>query len=123
MLHSFSKKELFLSIALIVFAIILFNPSNMFMPNMFQMLALALLVVCVGLFAGLVVHESTSDEREQLHRDRAGRIGYTAGIVIVLIGVVVQSLKHTPVDKWLLSALVAMVLCKIIARAYNRHTY
>jgi hypothetical protein len=54
MMNSFSKKEVIFSITLIVFAIVLFNPSDIFMPNMFQMLALALLVVFVGLFAGLV---------------------------------------------------------------------
>ena len=121
MMHSFSKKEIFLSIALVIFAIVLFNPSDIFMPNMFQMGALALLVVFVGLFTGLVVHESTSDEREQFHRDQAGRIGYTGGLIVVLIGIVVQSLKHVPVDGWLLLALVAMVLFKIIARGYSRH--
>lgn len=123
MMNSFSKKEIFLSIALIAFAVILFNPSDIFMPNMFQMLALALLVVFVGLFAGLVVHESTSDEREQNHRDRAGRVGYTAGLVTVLIGIVFQSLNHLPVDRWLLLTLVSMVIFKIISRAYNRHYY
>lgn len=122
-MNSFSKKEVIFSITLIVFAIVLFNPSDIFMPNMFQMLALALLVVFVGLFAGLVVHESISDEREQNHRDRAGRVGYTAGLLTVLLGIVVQSLKHVPIDRWLLLTLVSMVLFKIIARAYNRHYY
>jgi hypothetical protein len=119
-MHSFSKKEIFLSIALIIFAIVLFNPSDIFMPSMFQMGALALLVVFVGLFAGLVVHESISDEREQFHRDQAGRVGYSTGLLVVLVGIVVQSIKHIPVDGWLLGALVSMVIFKVIARAYSR---
>lgn len=120
MMNSFSKKELFLSITLIILVIVLCNPFDIFMPSMFQMLALALLVVFVGLFTGLVVHESVSDEREQFHRDQAGRVGYSAGLLVVLIGIVVQSIKHVPVDGWLLGALVAMVLFKVIARAYSR---
>ncbi len=120
-MNSFSKKEIFLSIALVIFAIVLFNPADVFMPSMFQMLALALLVVFVGLFTGLVVHESVSDEREQFHRDRAGRVGYSAGLVVILLGIVIQSLKHLPVDGWLLGALVTMVIFKVIARGYNRY--
>lgn len=121
MMYSFSKREIFLSIALVIFALVLFNPSDIFMPSMFQMGVLALLVVFVGLFTGLVVHESVSDEREQLHRNHAGRAGYTAGLLIVLTGIVVQSLQHIPVDGWLLGALVVMVLFKVIARGHSRH--
>lgn len=121
MIHSFSKREILLSIVLIVLVGVLCNPFDMFMPSMFQMVALGLLVVFVGLFTGLVVHESISDEREQLHRDQAGRVGYSAGLLVVLAGIVVQSLSHVPVDGWLLGALVSMVFFKVIARAYGRH--
>lgn len=121
MMHSFSKKEIVLSVILVVLVVVLCNPFSLFMPNMFQMVALGLLVVCVGLFTGLVVHESVSDEREQLHRDRAGRVGYTAGLLVVLTGIVVQSVQHVPVDGWLLLTLIVMVLFKIVARGYSRY--
>lgn len=120
-MNSFSKKELFFSVALVILAVVLCNPFNIFMPSMFQMVVLALLVVFVGLFAGLVVHESVSDEREQFHRDQAGRLGYTAGLIVVLMGIITQSLRHVPIDGWLLVALVAMVIFKIIARGYSRY--
>lgn len=120
MMASISKKELSLSIVLVVLVGMLCNPFGIFMPTMWQMLVLALLVVLVGLFAGLVVYESVTDEREQSHRDRAGRVGYTAGLLVILLGIVVQSLKHVAVDGWLLAALVVLVIFKIAARVYNR---
>lgn len=119
-IKSFSKKELTLSGALIILVVALCNPFDLFMTNMMYMVVIALLVVVVGLFAGLVVHESITDEREAEHRDRAGRAGYTAGLSIILLGIVVQVLKHEQIDGWLLTALVAMIVIKTISRAYSR---
>lgn len=90
------------------------------MTSMMHMLVLGFLVAVVGLFAGLVVHESINDEREKEHRDRAGRVGYSSGLIIIVFGIVFQALSHQSVDGWLLATLVVMVLAKIISRAYSR---
>lgn len=119
-MKTFSKKELILSLALIVLVFILCNPFDIFMTDMMHMLVLGLLVAVVGLFAGLVVHEAIADEREREHRDRAGRVGYSSGLIVIVFGIVFQALSHKSIDGWLLAALVVMVLTKIISRAYSR---
>jgi hypothetical protein len=116
-----SKKELGLTLALLVLVFVLCNPFGNFMPSIMDMVVLALLVVVVGLFAGFVVNEKVIDERELEHRAKAGRSGYTAGLVVVLTGIVVQGLKHVPIDGWLLLALVSMVVVKIASRIYSRN--
>jgi hypothetical protein len=77
-----SKKELGLTLALLVLVFVLCNPFGNFMPSIMDMVVLALLVVVVGLFAGFVVNEKVIDERELEHRAKAGRSGYTAGLVV-----------------------------------------
>lgn len=87
------------------------------MSSMVHMLLLGLLVVFVGLFAGLVAHEKVVDERDEFHRALAGRVGYIAGMVVILTGIVVQTFTDMH-DTWLLLALLSMILGKIVARFF-----
>jgi uncharacterized membrane protein len=116
-----SKKEFLLTLSLLVLVFALYNPFGTFMPSVLDMVILALLVVVIGLFAGFVVNEKVTDEREIGHRAMAGRSGFTAGLLVVLLGIVFQGLQHKPIDGWLLVALVAMVLVKIFSRIYSRN--
>lgn len=115
-----SKKEIFLSLALTILVVILINPFHLLMPTMMHMLVLGLFVVFTGLFAGLVVHEKVTDEREDAHRAQAGRMGYTLGLIVLTLGILIQTLRDVPVDVWLLLALLVMVLGKIGFRMFLR---
>jgi len=114
-----SKKEIVVSILLVVFVLALLNPFDILMSSMLHMFVLGLLVAIVGLFTGLIINEKVVDERERDHKDRAGRIGYTAGILVVTVGIIFQTLKEMN-DPWLLIVLLVMVLSKIISRILMR---
>lgn len=114
-----SKKEIVVTIVLAVLVLVLLNPFNILMSSMLHMLILGLLVAIVGIFAGLILNEKVLDERERDHKDRAGRIGYTAGIFVVTVGVIAQTFQEMN-DPWLLVVLLVMVLTKIISRIILR---
>jgi glycerol uptake facilitator-like aquaporin len=59
--------------------------------------------------------EGALDEREELHRFLAARLAYFVGAAIVMIGVLVQSLRHS-VDPWLVGALIGMIVAKVVSR-------
>lgn len=114
-----SKKEIIVTIVLAVLVLVLLNPFHIFMSSMLHMLVLGLLVAIVGIFAGLILNEKVLDEREKDHKDKAGRIGYTAGLCVVTVGVIVQTFQEMN-DPWLLIVLLVMVLSKIISRILLR---
>jgi hypothetical protein len=49
----------------------------------------------------------------------AGRIAFLAGSAILLLGIVVQTYFHA-LDPWLVAALAAMVIAKMVGNAYAR---
>ena len=112
-------KELVLSLLLVVLGFLLLNPFNLLMSNTLHMTVYGLLLICVGLFTGLVVHEQIQDERELDHHNRAGRFGYTLGILMLILGITWQTV-YMPYDPWLLATLLAMVLGKVASRVFNR---
>lgn len=113
-----AAKELIVGIVLIGLLIVFWNPLGIGMPPAAgTMLALVLLVTFAA-FAGLLWRENARDEREDLHRMLAGRVGYLAGAGVLVLGVFVQSVRHH-VDPWLVLALVAMIVGKIVGRLYG----
>jgi len=114
--------ELVISLSFIVLLVLLLNPFNFWMPTSIQMLLIALVVIVFALFASFVWREKARDEREEYHKMTAGRIGYLAGIAILVLGVVVQAFAHA-LDPWLVSALGVMVITKIVALVYSRSTH
>ena len=117
-MKSLSHKEIFATVAIVIFAFLTLNPLGILMSSLFQMTAYGLLLVAVAVFAGLVIKEKTLDEREEKNRAVAGRAGYLMGLIILIVGVSVQTLSHTPLDPWIIGALVVMVLGKVFTRAY-----
>ena len=114
-----SWKELLLSIVLIILGYMLLYPQSMSMSHTMHMTVYGLLLICTGIFTGLIIHEQTHDEREYDHNNRAGRFGYTLGVITLLIGIAWQTV-YMPYDPWLLVALIAMVIGKVGARVVNR---
>ena len=111
-------KEVFISVALIIVAIILVNPFMLWMPDAFAMIVIVLFAAIFFAFASLIWKESAGDEREDLHKLMAGRVAYLTGSGIIVVGIIVQGLSHQ-VDPWLVAALMAMVFAKVIALVYR----
>ena len=116
-----TKEMLTEVVSALVFAaitLLLVNPLDFWMPNMMHMTLLALGVAVFGVFVLLVLRESVADERDDIHRMRAGRIAFLTGGSILLLAVVVQSLAHA-VDPWVAGALLSMVLAKVGTRIWS----
>lgn len=109
-------RELFFEIALsliFVFLLVLFlNPFMLWMPTTLQYAAVTLVVLLFALFAGMVWRERPVDEREEHHAMLAGRVAYLFGMLVLVVGVVVQAVSGH-VDVWLVLTLAAMVLTKL----------
>lgn len=108
-----------ISILLVVLSILLINPLHFWMPDTLTMSLTAGVVVVFTLFAVFVWKERSRDEREQLHLMLAGRIAFLVGTGVLVVGIAFQSLSHT-IDPWLVTALVLMVLAKVIGLLYGQ---
>ncbi len=111
--------EVLTTIIITVLLVLIANPFNFWMPSMMHMLVLALFTVTLGAFATLMWREHAHDEREQTHRNSAGRAGFLAAAAVLTIGIVVQSTMHT-LDPWLVYTLGAMIIAKTGAFIYSR---
>lgn len=112
-------RDILIAIALVVLALLFLDPFDFFMPTGAQMLLLIAFLVIFAVFAGLIWLEKVSDERENLHRLIAGRLGYILGASGLVIGIAFQSIYHL-VDPWLVIALVLMIVGKIIGIIHSR---
>ncbi len=113
-------KETILSLVLVAIAIVLVNPFMFWMPTALAMAGTIIFATIFFIFASLVWKESSGDEREDLHKLMAGRIAYLTGSGVIVIAIIVQGWNHA-VDPWLVTALTAMVLAKVIALVYRDH--
>lgn len=111
-------KETIVGAVLLVLAVLLLNPLNFWMPDMMLVGMLGLTLGAFALFAGFVLREKVQDERELAHRMLAGRVAFLVGSALLTLGIVVQATRHE-VDPWLVIALVAMVLSKLVVRIYS----
>ncbi len=111
-------KEIILTICIILIAILLLNPFNFWMPNMMVMVMLASILALFGLFVGLILREKSEDERDDVHKALAGRNAFLAGSVVLIVGLFVQGISHT-IDTWLVLALIAMIITKVITRIWT----
>ncbi len=111
--------EIAVSVVLLALLFILFNPFGVFMPGYVVMGLLLGAVVSFGVFSIFLWREGEGDERENLHRMFADRIAYLTGSGLLLAGIVVQELSHS-LDPWLIYALAAMIIAKVVARIYSK---
>ena len=112
-------QETLISGFIIILAVLLLNPFGVWMPNMFAMSITLLLLVIFSIFVGLVWKETPRDERENSHRMTAGRMAYIIGTAVIVLGIMVQSLRHT-IDPWLVLSLTAMITSKYITLGYMK---
>lgn len=109
-----------LALIMIVLSVVLLNPTGMYMPGMMVAALMASTLAAFALFAGVIFGESAGDERDVMHRMRAGRIAFLSGALLLVLGIVSEAWNHS-VDPWLVYTLVGMILAKFCARIYTDH--
>ncbi|HSA84211.1 MAG TPA: hypothetical protein VLF20_05010 [Patescibacteria group bacterium] len=100
-------------------ALLFLNPGHLAMPDTMVSMLVVGLIVAFLVFAGFLLREKPADEREAFHIKTAGRISYLVGVAVLVFGIVVQGIQHN-IDPWLVIALCAMVLTKLLSRIYSR---
>jgi peptidoglycan/LPS O-acetylase OafA/YrhL len=110
--------EFLVALVLVVSAVLLVNPFELWMPDMMYMTVLAVVVAAFGVIAAFMVKERAGDERDESHRSFAGRAAFLVGSGILVIGIVAQTFSHT-LDPWLVAALAGMVLAKVAVRRWS----
>ncbi|MEK7579283.1 MAG: hypothetical protein AAB460_02000 [Patescibacteria group bacterium] len=110
--------ETLVTACLIALAILLLNPFQFWMPDVVVICLLAVTLGLFGIFASFILRERVADEREGLHRTLAGRNAFLAGSGVLTLAIVVQGYTHS-VDPWLVIALVAMIIVKILTRIWS----
>ena len=114
--------EILTAIVLIGLVLLILNPFNLWMPNEVVICILIAILAVFGVLATFVLRERVLDEREGVHRMLAGRAAFLTGSGLLTLGIVVQEARHVVIDSWLVIALVAMILVKIVTRVYSdRH--
>ena len=112
--------EIIFSLVLIGLLTIFLLPTKLLMPmSSSVMMILVLIIVFLG-FSIFIWKEKAHDEREHLHILNAGRISYFIGCLILICGIIIQSLSHN-IDPWLIYTLIVMVLAKILSRFYSQN--
>jgi hypothetical protein len=104
------------SLTLVVALVFLWNPFDFWMPSEFQMVIAGAVVVIAAVFVGLVFRDEGRDEREVLLRGRSARVGYLAGVAVLTLCIVVGLLTGEHANVWVLGALAAMILARVIHR-------
>jgi low temperature requirement protein LtrA len=107
-----------ITIALLIFATKINSMPNMD-PDFVETLPYALLAF-VAVLVGLFVFERRGDERDVLHRHIADRCALFAVIAVLGVGIFVDQL-HQVCNPWMVGALVAAIVTKIISRVYSAY--
>jgi drug/metabolite transporter (DMT)-like permease len=111
--------EWLLALAIIVALILVLNPYGIIMTTPYTLTILMILGVAVIAFGAFVWREQYRDEREELHAMKAGRLSYFVGGAVLVVAIIHETLNHM-LDIWLLVALAAMVITKLIVSAWNQ---
>ncbi|HEX9608709.1 MAG TPA: hypothetical protein VGA06_00650 [Candidatus Paceibacterota bacterium] len=116
------RNEIIISIIFAVLIALFLDPFMLWMPDSLMYMLVGALVIFFTLFAGFMWKERALDEREQLHKMIAGRIGYLIGVGVLVLGLVVQTFTTHP-DPWLVVALGGMVIGKLLGLLYSRYRF
>jgi len=110
-------QEILIAVFLIVLLVLFVNPFDFWMPDMLVMMMVTVLAVLYFIFAGFVWKEKARDERESMHKMLASRVSFLSGSLVLVLGVIVQSMTHS-LDIWLVYALSVMLVAKIAGHIY-----
>lgn len=106
------------AIAILGIAVLFLSPGNLTMPDSMVSMLIIGLIVSFLTFSAYLFRERSSDERETIHILTAGRISYLVGVGTLILGIILQALKHD-IDTWLVIALCVMIFSKLLSRIYS----
>lgn len=89
---------------------------------MLSMILPTLAAVAALVTLAFALAEGRGDERAALHRYMASRAAFLLGLAVLAVGTLWQTYTHA-LDPWLVGALVAVTLGKIVGLAYGRYTH
>lgn len=115
--------EIGIASLLAIFVGILTYANKAWMPSMGTLTILAIVVIAFATFTVFVWHEDCGDEREQLIRFVASRTAFLATGLVLLLGIITETLLYQAPNPWLGFALVVMVGAKIIGHVYGHKKY
>lgn len=78
-----------------------------------------LFILMVILFIGFIWKEKVKDERESLHRHISSRFAYLAGVAVLAVGIITQTINEN-LDPWLVVVICIMILGKLFGLIYSR---
>jgi len=108
------NKEIILIVIMVILALVATDPFSLLMPSGFQMMAIMFLLIIYLIFSAFIWKENPFDEREELHKLKSGKTGFMAGSLVLIAGIVYQTLNHS-LDSWLIAALVVMISAKAVS--------
>lgn len=111
--------EIITSVSLIIFALFLLEPTGLLMPKTLEMMVPVAIVVLFFIMSVFIWKERALDEREETHMRGAGRWSFFAGAAVLVCGIVIQAFAHD-IDPWLIYALTAMVIVKMLSQIYSK---
>src|SRR3990167_4347974 len=106
------------SVIILAIAILFLKSESLSMPMSMQSTLILGFIVAFLTFAAYIFREKSSDERESVHILTAGRISYLVGVGALILGIIFQALEHN-IDPWLVIALCAMIVSKLLSRIYS----
>jgi ABC-type branched-subunit amino acid transport system permease subunit len=95
-----SRTHVALTIAAVLALLLLTDPFMVLMPDMAQMIVLALATALICGWVGLVMLEKDGDEREATHRMYAARAAYLSGVSILTVALVYQGYQSLSERCW-----------------------
>lgn len=110
-----NRTQFILTGAAVIALMLLTDPFMVLMPDMLQMIVLALAAGLICAWSGLVIQEKNGDEREIAHRAYAARAAYLSGVCTLTLALVYQGVTHT-LDIWVPLTLGIMLTAKLVAR-------
>lgn len=119
MKHKLLISQIFFSAVLLIVSVVILNPMDFLMSSSMEKLLIVILIASFLLLVSTIWNETARDEREQSHKQFAGRISFLVGTSILFLGILIQGFHHN-VDPWLIYALAGMVLSKIASRIYSQ---
>lgn len=106
------------SVVFVTLLVLVANPFGLWMPSPLAYTGIAALAVVATVFAGLIRGEENGDEREVALRASAARVGYLAGVIILTGAIALSVLVGERANPWIVAALGAMVITRVISRSY-----
>lgn len=117
-MKDFLTREFTLSILLVLSILFFIHPANLLMPMGVEMIIGLFVIIIFMVYASLIWKEKPKDEREDMHRQSAGRLAFLVGSFTLILGIMYQSMSHN-IDPWLPAALISMLVAKFTSRLYS----